>query len=92
MLTLTAIDQANLDGGQWALAYLLTLQPEPPMAELSRPTGLGVGDLDNFTPLADPHLLTAATAKIKDVSALNEVRKKAKGKGKDKKGEAEKTE
>ena len=51
----------------------ITLQPEPPLLEMARPTGLGVGDLDNFTPLADPHLLTAAIAKIKDVNALNEV-------------------
>ena len=81
-MLLMAIDQANLDGGKWALAYSLTLQPEPPWAALSTPLPANVDQ--EFSVLIDPTLLTAAIGRLRDMSTLNEVRKKVTGKGKGK--------
>ena len=63
------------------MAYLLTLQPDPPWAEVGRaPSGME----EEFSQLADPAMIAACVARIKDVAALGEARR-AKGKGKGKK-------
>ncbi len=73
--------------GNWVLGYLLPHQPRPPLGEMMRSNPNAQGELDNFTCLADPNLLTACIAKMKDVNALNDVRRKSKGKGKRQEGQ-----
>ena len=87
-LAIAAGDQAQQDSHKWFLAYLLTLQPEPPWAEVSRTPAAPENE---FSMLVDPALVAACVARIKDVAALNEARSK-KGKGKGKKGKDAETE
>lgn len=82
------IEQVTLDGGKWPMAWLLTMQPEPPWAAMSRQP---VADpLRPFSRLADPRWTTACAAYIRDVDRLGQIRKidlggkgRGKGKGKD---------
>ena len=63
-LGLVAADQAALDGGRWHIAGLLTLQPEPPWSEISRPPA-AQANAEGFSELCDPGLMTTAVAKLK---------------------------
>ena len=65
-----ALDQANLDGGSFDLAWLLTLEEEPPFQVFSRapPPATAMGRA--FTPLASQQWATVAMAYLKELDTL----------------------
>ena len=69
-LTLMMVDQANLDGGQMDLAWLLGLSEEPPAGVFARPTQSGVPNSRAFTPLASPQMVTSAIAYLRELDTL----------------------
>ena len=76
-LLLVAAEQCALDDGRWPLAWLLSLQPEPPWATMSRKKE--VIALRPFGRLADARWIAAATGYIRDMDRLNTVRRTAAG-------------
>ena len=76
-LLLVAAEQCAMDDGRWPLAWLLSLQPEPPWATMSRRKE--VLPLRPFGRLADARWIAAATGYIRDMDRLNTVRRSAAG-------------
>lgn len=81
LLLLAAGEQCAVDNGRWSLGWLLTHLPEPPFsALLPAPTP---GELRPYGKLSDPAWVASAVAYMKDMAALQELRKKTgKGEGK----------
>ena len=76
-LLLVAMEQVALDDCRWQLGWLLTHQPEPPWASMTRrPDGAA---LKPFAKLADARWVAAAMAYIKDVDRLQQARRPKRG-------------
>ena len=69
-LSLLMVDQANLDGGQMDVAWLMGLAEEPPSGVFARPTLSGVPNSRAFTPLASPQMVTSAIAYLRELDTL----------------------
>ena len=64
-----------MDDGRWPLAWLLSLQPEPPWSTMFRRKE--TMQLRPFGRLADARWIAAATGYIRDMDRLNSVRRAA---------------
>jgi hypothetical protein len=68
-LLLLAIEQANLDGGHWDLAWIFALQEDPPTSVFSRvatPTTIN----RNFSLLASQSWITVSMAYLRELETL----------------------
>ena len=74
LLTLACIEQVTLDEGKWGTAWLLTHLPEPPWARIAHKGP--VGCLRPFTRMLPPSWAAAAASYVKDMSVLQELKKK----------------
>ena len=74
LLGLAAADQTTLDEGRWNIAFLFTHLPEPPWSKLRRKPNKDL--LKPFTKLLPPTWAAAASAYVKDMATLSELKKK----------------
>ena len=82
LLGLAAAEQTSLDEGRWNIAYLFLQLPEPPWSKMRRKANKDM--LRPFTRLLPPAWAAAASAYVKDMAALTELKKKGRGGGNDK--------
>ena len=68
-LMLVAVEQANLDQGNWDLAWLLTLQDDIPSGVFAPSRNLGPGPRA-FAPLASQQWTTIALAYLREMDTL----------------------
>ena len=74
LLGLAAVEQTGIDAGRWALAWQITMLPEPPWRLVSRPV---VSEQPRpYSRLLEPRLQTALTGNFKDLATLDELKKK----------------
>lgn len=70
-LTLVSLEQASLDGGKWDLAFLLSLQEEPPQALYTSRTSSANPRLRAFAPLCPQPWATSALAFVKEMDVIS---------------------
>ena len=75
LLGLAAVDQASIDEGRWGTAWFLTMLPEPPWRLVSRPSS-SMEAQQPFSRMLEPRLMAALTGHLKDLSTLDELKKK----------------
>ena len=80
LLGICAGEQASLDEGRWTLAWMFTHLPEPDWGRVGRRPNASV--LRPFSRLLPPAWAAAASAFVRDMSALSELKKKARSEGK----------
>ncbi len=71
-LVLTAMEQANMDGGRWEVASLFLLLPDPPAHTLSRP--LESSSLRQFPRIADQSWSTTMLSYIREMDTMQQRR------------------
>ena len=70
-LTLVSLEQASLDGGKWDLAFLLSLQEEPPQSLYTSRTSGANPRLRAFAPLCPQPWATTALAFVKEMDVIS---------------------
>ena len=65
------VDQVNADGGKHDLAFLFSLQPDPPAAVFVNHPSLPTAALRPFSPLADARLVASTLAYVKEIETLS---------------------
>ncbi|CAE7435814.1 unnamed protein product [Symbiodinium microadriaticum] len=65
------VDQVNADGGKHDLAFLFSLQPDPPAAVFVNHSSLPTAALRPFSPLADARLVASTLAYVKEIETLS---------------------
>jgi len=73
---LAAVEQAALDGGRWDFAQMLLPMPEPPFST-HHGRAPPRGTLLAHAKLADPALVQAAVAHLKDMGQITKMREEA---------------
>ena len=76
-LTLVTIEQAAQDGGKWDVAWLLSLQEDPPPGVFQARPAATNPRLRAFAPLCPPEWATVALAYVKEVASSTPVVRKA---------------
>ena len=69
-VTLVAVEQAALDGGRWDLAYLLSLQEDPPQSIYTLKASSTNPRLRSFAPLCPQPWATTALAFVKEQDVI----------------------
>ena len=69
-LTLVTVDQAAQDGGRWDLAYLLSLQEDPPQSIYTSRSSSTNPRLRSFSPLCPQPWATTALAFVKEQDVI----------------------
>ena len=69
-LTLVSVDQAAQDGGKWDLAYLLSLQEDPPQSIYTSKGSSTNPRLRSFSPLCPQPWATTALAFVKEQDVI----------------------
>ncbi|CAE7293507.1 unnamed protein product, partial [Symbiodinium sp. KB8] len=64
------LDQAAQDGGDYSLAWLLTLQSDPPAGVFQKPSSLPGSSLQTFSPLAEQRWVTVSLAYVKELETI----------------------
>ena len=75
-LLLVACEQAALDEGAWSLAWLLSLQPDPPWSTMLRRADAHA--LRPYAKLADTRWVSASLSFLRDVERIKAARREAK--------------
>ena len=75
LLLIAACDQVTIDEGKWTIAWLFTHLPEPNWTDVSRKPRASM--LHPYSRLLPSTWTAAASAYVKDMAALGELRKKA---------------
>ena len=70
---LVASEQAAIDASDFLLAWLLTFLPEPPWARMRAQSS---NETQGFAHLSDPAWVAASIAYMKDIAALQELRRR----------------
>ena len=78
-VTLVAVEQASMDGGKWDLAYLLSLQQDPPQSIYTSRTSSTNPRLRSFAPLCPQPWATTALAFVKEQDVIATRRAEASG-------------
>ena len=79
-LSMTAVEQAAQDGGKWEVAWLLTLQEDPPAGLFSSRPASSNPRLRAFAPLCPAEWATTALSFVKELEIINTRRQEAKPK------------
>ena len=69
-LLLLMLDQSSLDNGDFGLAWVLTLQSDPPLSLFQDLQGLPGPSNRVFSPLADTRWVTTALSYLKEIDAI----------------------
>ena len=69
-LLLLMLDQSSLDNGDFGLAWVLTLQSDPPLSLFQDLQGLPGPSSRVFSPLADTRWVTTALSYLKEIDAI----------------------
>ncbi|CAE7359437.1 unnamed protein product [Symbiodinium natans] len=69
-LLLVMLDQCAQDQGESSLAWLLTLQSDPPLGIFQPPAQLPGSTLQTFSPLADQRWITVSLAYVKELETI----------------------
>ena len=70
-LTMVSLEQVSLDGGKWDLAFLLSLQEEPPQSLYSSRASGANPRLRAFAPLCPQPWATTALAFVKEMDVIS---------------------
>ncbi len=76
-LTLVTVEQAAQDGCKWDLAYILSLQQDPPQTLFTSKTAVANPRLKAFAPLCPQPWATTALAYIKELDVITSRRNEA---------------
>ena len=78
-VTLVSVEQAAMDGGKWDLAYLMSLQQDPPQSIYTSRTSSTNPRLRSFAPLCPQPWATTALAFVKEQDVIATRRAEASG-------------
>ena len=70
-LLVASLEQATLDGGDWSIAYLMTLCGDPPVQVFQDRHSVVQGHTRPFAPLAPGQWCTVILAYLKDLEIMN---------------------
>ena len=76
-LTMVTLEQVAQDGGKWDLAYVLSLQQDPPQALFTSKNAVANPRLKAFTPLCPQGWATTALAYLKELDVITQRRVEA---------------
>lgn len=69
-LTMVTLEQANLDNAKWDLAFILSLQEDPPQTLFTSKTAVANPRLKAFAPLCPQAWATTALAYVKELDVI----------------------
>ena len=78
-LTLVTVEQAAQDGSKWDLAYILSLQQDPPQTLFTSKSAVANPRLKAFAPLCPQPWATTALAYVKELDVITSRRSEAAG-------------
>ena len=74
-LLMAFLDQVALDAGDYGLAWLLTLQADPPLSLFQEPQGVPGSPSRAFSPLIEQRWVTIAISYLKEVESISAKRR-----------------
>lgn len=89
-LTMVTLEQVAQDGGKWEVAYVLSLQQDPPQSLFTSKSAIANPRLKAFAPLCPQGWATTALSYLKELDVITQKRSEASKPTRDKSQEEEK--